>query len=131
LICNVALDNLRINGNSQSLGITLKHLQLSTTHGVHLRNTHGPGLWLSDYCIENLFSNLVLSDECGSETQPALLLEPESSELLPGVPSLGNITVNSTRFAGTMIHFPANAALGIGTGPAEAGVLPFGVPANQ
>jgi len=119
LICDVVLDHLWLNGLNRSLGIKLKHMQLSTIHDLHVRNTNGPGLWLSDYCIENLFGNLVLSDECGSETQPALLLEPESSELLPGVPSLGNITVNSTRFAGVMIHFPANAALGIGTGAAK------------
>jgi hypothetical protein len=119
LICDVTLDHLWLNGHNQSLGIKLKHIQLSTIHDLHVRNTNGPGLWLSDYCIENLFSNLVLSDECGNVEQPALLLEPESNEYLPGTPSLGNITVNSTRFAGTMIHFPTNAALRIGLGPAQ------------
>jgi hypothetical protein len=119
LICNIVIDHLWLNGRNQSLGIKLKHLQLSTIHDLHIRNTNGPGLWLSDYCIENLFSNLILSDECGSVDQPALLLEPESSDLIPGIPNLGNITINSTRFAGTMIHFPTNAALRISTGPAQ------------
>jgi hypothetical protein len=119
LICDVVLDHLWLDGHDRCLGLKLKHLQLSTVHDLHVRNTDGPGLWLSDYCIENLFSNLVLSDECGSVDQPALLLEPESNDYLPGVPSLGNITVNSTRFAGTMIHFPTNAALRVGIGPAQ------------
>lgn len=118
LICDVAIDHLWLDGHNQCLGIKLKHLQLSTIHDLHVRNTDGPGLWLSDYCIENLFSNLVLSDECGNGTMPALLLQPESNEQLEGAEH-GNITVNSTNFAGTMIHFPANDALRIGTGPAE------------
>ncbi len=118
LICDVVLDHLWLDGQNRCLGIKLKHLQLSTIHDLHVRNTDGPGLWLSDYCIENLFSNLVLSDECGNADLPALLIEPESNEQLDGADH-GNITVNSTNFTGTMIHFPANDALRIGTGPAE------------
>ncbi len=118
LICDVTIDHLWLDGKNQSLGIKLKHLQLSTIHDLHVRNTDGPGLWLSNYCIENLFSNLVLSDECGNADLPALLLQPESDEHLEGA-AHGNITVNSTNFSGTMIHFPANDALRIGTGPAQ------------
>jgi hypothetical protein len=119
LITDVVLDHIWMNGENRSLGIKLKHIQLSTFHHLHVRNTNGPGLWLSDYCIENLFTDIVLSDECGSVEQPALLLEPEGTDPLPGMENNGNITVNSTRFSGIMIHFPTNACLEVGTGPAE------------
>lgn len=122
LICNVVIENLWLDGLNRATGIKLKHIQLSTIHSIHVRNTDGPGLWLSDFCIENLFSDLVLSDECGNEEYPALLIQPESSRHPDGGSSehdIGNITVNSTGFSGTMIHFPANDALRICAGPAE------------
>lgn len=119
LITNVAIDHLWINGKNQSLGIKLKHLQLSTIHDLHVRQTDGPGLWLSDYCIENLFSNLILSDECGNRDLPALLIKTESDYVPDGVRDVLNKTVNSTRFAGTMIHFPTNAAMEIHLGEAD------------
>ncbi len=119
LICNVVLDNLWLNGHNQSLGIKLRHLQLATIHDIHVRRTNGPGLWLCDYVIECLFNNIILSDECGSVDQPALLLQPESSDPLPGMRSNGNVTVNSACFVGLMIHFPTNAAVGMNAGPAE------------
>ena len=118
LISNVVLDHIWIDGQNRAQGIKLRDLQLSTVHDLHVRRTDGPGLWLSDGCIENLFSNLVLSDECGSETAPALLIEPESATPRPGVGNeVGNLTVNSTHFSGIMIHFPTRDALRIGGGP--------------
>lgn len=119
LITNVTIDHVWIDGHNQALGLKFKHLQLSTIHHVHIRRTNGPGLWLSDFCIENLFSDLILSDECGSVDRPALLIEPETAEIPEGAKDVLNITVNSTRFAGTMIHFPTNAALGIHQGPPD------------
>lgn len=122
LITDVVIDHIWLNGENRSLGIKLKHLQLSTIHNLHVRNTHGPGLWLSDFCIENLLTDIVLSDQCGSVEQPALLLEPEGTGPLPGMSDIGNITVNSTRFAGIMIHFPTNACLRVGAGPAPVAI---------
>jgi len=122
LISNVVVDHIWLDGENRSIGIKLKHLQLSTIHNIHVRNTDGPGLWLSDYCIENLFTDIVLSDECGSLDQPALLLQPEGTEPLSGMADIGNITVNSTRFSGLMIHFPTNACLAVGTGQAPVAV---------
>lgn len=119
LITDVVIDHLWLNGHNRSLGIKLKHLQLSTIHDLHIRQTDGPGLWLSDFCIENLFSNLILSDECGNETMPALLIQTESNDVPDGVRDIHNSTVNSTRFAGTMIHFPTNAAMEIHLGEAN------------
>jgi hypothetical protein len=121
LISNVVLDHLWLDGKGSAQGIKLRHLQLSTLHALHVRNTDGPGLWLSDFCIENLFSGLVLSDRCGNQELPALLIEPEGT-LHPlgekATDAVGNITVNSTRLAGIMIHFPANDALRVSAGPA-------------
>ena len=124
LIHNVVIDNLWLDGRGRAQGIKLRHLQLSTVHSLHIRNTDGPGLWLSDFCIENLFSDLVLSDNGGNDQYPALLIEPEGTLHPDGkdaTDAIGNITVNSTRFAGTMIHFPANDALRISAGPAPVG----------
>ena len=124
LISNVVIDNLWLDGQGRAQGIKLRHLQLSTVRALHIRNTDGPGLWLSDFCIENLFSDLVLSDNCGNDQYPALLIEPESTLHPDGkgaTDAIGNITVNSTRFAGTMIHFPANDALRTSAGPAPVG----------
>lgn len=119
LITNVVIDHIWLNGDNQSLGIKLKHIQLSTIHDIHVRDTDGPGLWLSNFCIESLFSNIVLSDRCGNDELPALLLRPESHETIPGKWDQGNITANSVRFAGVMIHFADNACLEVGIGPAD------------
>jgi len=119
LVTDVTLDHIMLNGLDRSLGLKLKHVQLSTFHNLHVRRTDGPGLWLADFCIENLFSDLVLSDECGSAKLPALLIEPESNDRPEGLDDIGNITVNSTRLAGIMIHFPTNDCMRIGCGPAE------------
>jgi hypothetical protein len=119
LLTDVVLDHIWLNGLDRSLGVKLQHVQLSTFHNLHVRRTGGPGLWLSDFCIENLFSDLVLSDGCGSAELPALLIEPESNDRPEGLGDIGNITVNSTRLAGIMIHFPTNDCLRIGCGPAE------------
>ena len=119
VICNLIMDNLWLNGCNRSLGIKLRNVQLSTIHSVHVRSTDGPGLWLSDGCIENLFSNLILSDRCGNKDQPALLIETESESRPKHIPdAIGNMTVNSTHFSGTMIHWPVNQALRIAGGPA-------------
>ena len=117
VISNVTLDNLWLNGRDRAVGIKLRDLQLSTIHSLHVRSTGGPGLWLSDGCIENLFSRLILSDNCGSKEEPALLLRPESKDR-PRKLHYGNHTVNSTHFSGVMIHFPTNDALRISAGPA-------------
>ena len=117
VISNVIMDNLWLNGRGRSRGMKLRDLQLSTIHDLHVRSTDGPGLWLSDGVIENLFSNLILSDNCGSKEQPALLIEPESEDR-PKKLRYGNHTVNSTHFSGIMIHFPTNDALRISAGPA-------------
>ncbi len=118
LISNVVIDNIWINGYNQSLGIKLRDIQLSTINDLHIRKIDGPGLWLSDNCIENMFSELVLSDECGNDEYPALLIEPESCSCKPGIGnSNGNLTVNSTYFSGIMIHFPSRDALRIDAGP--------------
>lgn len=120
LISNVVIDHLWINGHNQALGVKLKDIQLSTIHNLHIRQTDGPGLWLSNSCIENMFSELVLSDECGNEEYPALLIEPESATQRPGVGNgNGNLTVNSTYFSGIMIHFPTRNALRISAGPMQ------------
>ncbi len=116
LITDVIMDNIWIDGKNQSFGIRLRHLQLSTIHSLHVRSTNGPGLWISDCCIENLFANLILSDNCGSEDYPALLIEPEyvskTKDIRPR-----NETINSTQFSGIMIHFPTTDALRISAGP--------------
>lgn len=125
LICNVVLDNLWLDGLGRAMGVKLRHLQLSTIRALHVRNTDGPGLWLSDFCIENLFADLVLSDNCGNDLYPALLIEPEGTCHPDGegaTDAVGNITVNSTRFAGTMIHFPTNEARRVSAGPAPVSV---------
>ncbi len=112
LTADVSMDNLWIDGKNQAMGIKLKYLQLSTISKLHIRSTDGPALWLSDECIENLFSDLILSDNCGNAEYPALLIEPE------GEVDESNITVNSTQFSGVMIHFPTNDAMRIGAGQA-------------
>lgn len=111
LIANVVIDHLWLNGDNRCLGIKLRDLQLSTLHNLHIRRTDGPGLWLSDCCIENLFAQIVLSDECGNQDLPALLIRPESAARA-GIADQ-NITVNSTSFNGIMIHFPTNDAMRI------------------
>lgn len=116
VICNVTLDHLWLNGDNRSLGVQLRDLQLSTVHDLHVRRTDGPGLWISDGCIENQFASLVLSDECGSMEQPALLIEPESPSREPDI-GVSNLTVNSTYFSGIMIHFPTNDCLRISAKP--------------
>lgn len=121
MIANLVVDGLWLDGRDRATGVTLADVQLSTVSNLHVRDTDGPGLWLADACIENLFSGIVLSDNCGSETEPALLLRPESVER-PDAPSegydgIGNLTTNSTHFSGLTIHFPTNDALRIGTGP--------------
>ncbi len=122
LITNVVLDHLHCDGENRSLGIRLRHLQLGSFHDLHVCNTDGPGLWISDYCIENLFSNIVLSDECGNEEYPALYIQPENLDFKPEGRDLGNITVNSTCFNGVMIHFPTADALRIGAAGATIGI---------
>jgi hypothetical protein len=120
LITDVIMDNIWINGHDQCMGIRLRHLQLSTIHDIHVKSTDGPGLWISDCVIENLFSNIVLSDNCGSEEYPALLIEPEFIDLTKNAletKRFGNPTINSTQFSGIMIHFPTNDALRVGAGP--------------
>ena len=120
LVSHVVLDAVWLDGHDRATGVKLSQLQLSTVSRLHVRNTDGPGLWLADGCIENLFSDLVLSDFCGSEDRPALLLAPESErmsdERIEG--PVGNITVNSTHFSGTTVHFPTNEALRVSAGPA-------------
>jgi len=122
VITDLALENLWLNGRGRAIGLKLNDIQLSTIGGLHVRNTGGPGLWIADGCIENLFSDVVLSDDCGSADEPALLIRP-MSESRPDSPSsayqgsVGNVTVNSTHFSGVMIHFPTNDALRISSGP--------------
>ncbi len=119
VITNLIMDNLWLNGRNRSLGVKLRNIQLSTIHHIHVRSTDGPGLWLSDGCIENLFSNLILSDRCGNRERPALLIETESESRPKHVGNgVGNMTVNSTHFSGVMIHWPVNQALRIACGPA-------------
>ncbi len=119
VMTNLIMDNLWLNGRNCSLGVKLRNIQLSTIHHIHVRSTDGPGLWLSDGCIENLFANLVLSDRCGNREQPALLIETESESRPKYVGNgVGNMTVNSTHFSGVMIHWPVNQALRIACGPA-------------
>lgn len=115
-VTDVIMDNLWLNGLNRAIGIKLRNIQLSTIHDIHVRNTDGPGLWLSEGCIENLFSNLILSDRCGNRDEPALLIETEAEKKPRG---LDNITVNSTHFSGVMIHFPDNQALRIARGNAD------------
>ncbi|WP_373495973.1 hypothetical protein [Aquiflexum sp.] len=117
LISNVIMDNIWIDGKDECMGIRLRHLQMSTIHDIHVRSTDGPGLWISDCVIENLFSNLIISDNCGSEEYPALLIEPEWIEISRKTNGFGNPTINSTQFSGIMIHFPTNDALRISAGP--------------
>ena len=120
LITDVALDHIWINGKDTCMGVRLRHLQLSTIHDLHVKSTDGPGLWLSDCVIENLFSNIVLSDNCGSAGHPALLIEPEFTEITREAletKRFGNPTINSTHFSGIMIHFPTNDALRVSAGP--------------
>jgi len=122
IITDLVIENLWLNGRGRATGLKLNDIQLSTIGGLHVRNTGGPGLWIADGCIENLFSDIVLSDNCGSFEEPALLIRPVS-ESRPDSPSsayrdtVGNITVNSTHFSGVMIHFPTNDALRISSGP--------------
>lgn len=115
-VTDVIMDNLWLNGRHRAIGIKLRNIQLSTIHDIHVRNTDGPGLWLSEGCIENLFSDLILSDRCGNMDQPALLIETEAEQKPKGN---DNITVNSTHFSGVMIHFPDNQALRIARGNAD------------
>lgn len=121
LLSNVTIDHLHLDGRHQSKGIVLRHVQLSNFHDLHVRNTHGAALRLSDFCIENLFANLILSDRTGNDDEPTLWIEPENTGILPiggATQDLGNITVNSTYFSGVMIHFPNNDALRISSGGA-------------
>ena len=115
LISNVIIDNIWLDGRNQSLGIKLRHIQESTFHSIHVRSTNGPALWLSDCVIENMFSNIILSDNCGSENEPALLIRPENIEITKQKRT-GNLTANSTQFSGLLIHFPTNAAIHIDCG---------------
>ena len=46
-------------------------------NNIHVKSTDGLGLWISDSVIENLFSNIVLSDNCGNMEYPAMLIEPK------------------------------------------------------
>ena len=120
LISNVIINNIWIDGKDECMGIRLRHLQESTIHDIHVRSTDGPGLWISDCVIENLFSNLILSDNCGSEKYPAMLIEPEFIDITREAletKRFGNPTINSTQFSGIMIHFPTNDALRISAGP--------------
>jgi hypothetical protein len=122
LLTNITIDNLHLDGRMRSKGIVLRHVQLSTFRGLHIRNTDGAALRLSDFCIENLFDQLVLSDQTGSATEPTLWIEPENTGIFPmggQKRDLGNITVNSTFFNGIMIHFPNNDALRISSGGAS------------
>ena len=120
LIADVVIDHIWIDGRNECMGIRLRHLQLSTIHDLHVKSTDGPGLWISDCVIENLFSNIVLSDNCGSAEYPALLIEPEFIDLTQEALKtnrFGNPTINSTQFSGIMIHFPTNDALRVSAGP--------------
>ena len=126
LICDVIINHIWIDGKNTCMGIRLRHLQMSTIHDIHIRSTDGPGLWISDSVIENLFSNLILSDNCGSEKYPALLIEPEYMDITQRTNGFGNPTINSTQFSGIMIHFPTNDALRI-----SAGEVPIGLSRRQ
>ena len=98
MIADVVIDHIWIDGENRAVGIKLRHLQLSNIHDMHVKNTDGPGLWLSDYCIENIFSNIILSDKCGNDDYPALYISPENTGFIPVGRDIGNITVNSTYF---------------------------------
>jgi hypothetical protein len=119
LISNVIMDHILIDGKNECMGIRLRHLQLSTIHHIHVRSTDGPGLWISDSVIENQFSNLILSDNCGNDEYPAMLIEPEYIDSTVKAKGWGNPSVNSTFFSGITIHFPTNDALrvSLGKGP--------------
>ncbi len=122
LISNVIINHIWIDGKNECMGIRLRHLQLSTIHDIHIRSTDGPGLWLSDSVIENLFSNLILSDNCGNDEYPAMLIEPEFIEISRKTNGFGNPTINSTQFSGIMIHYPSNDALRVSAGPVPIGI---------
>jgi hypothetical protein len=126
LITNVIINHIWIDGKNECMGIRLRHLQLSTFHDIHIRSTDGPALWLSDSVIENLFSNLILSDNCGNDEYPAMLIEPEFIDISRKTNGFGNPTINSTQFSGIMIHFPSNDALRV-----SAGTVPIGITRRQ
>lgn len=115
LISDVIMDNIWIDGKEECVGIKLRHLQESTIHDIHVRSTDGPGLWISDCVIENMFSNIILSDNCGNDEYPAMLIEPENIEITQEK-KIGNLSINSTQFSGVLIHFPTNDALRISCG---------------
>ncbi len=124
LISNVTIDQLHLDGMHRSKGLVLRHVQLSVFRDLHIRNTNGAALRVSDFCIENLFNNLVLSDSVGNFDEPALWIQPENTGILPlgEDRDLDNITVNSTFFSGIMIHFQRNDALRISAAGTSVGL---------
>lgn len=79
-IHDLSVANLSIDGENQASGIETKDVNLSVFGpGIHIENTDGPGLRLSDGTMESQFIGIRASDNCGSFEQPAVSVKPDSA----------------------------------------------------